>query len=166
MLLIEVLRRAAHDWVLYRASTRLLQKQIADEAYQWLFKEVPGSRAWVERALCGKQLTSFTCICEILSLDPEAVRTYVRGLTIKEILSTGRPPTYRRQKDRKRKSLVAVQEPIVKVPEIVVRKLPLALPPPMVVYHPRLLHIVSPYISALMQKAADTSANVLLQANG
>ena len=149
-MLLEVLRRSAHDWVLYRSSSRLLQRQIAEEAYHWIFTELPGTSAWVERALNKKEITSFISICEILSLDPEVVRTYIKGLTVKEILSTGRPPTYRRQKERKKKVL-ALPAPVLQLPAVVV------------VVRPRVVQQISMSLSAMFEKAANTLASVLLQ---
>lgn len=152
MLLLEILRRAAHDWVLYRSSTRLLQKQIAEEAYHWLFVEEPGTRAWVDRAMDKKELTSLFGICEVLSLEPEVVRHYVKGLTIKEILSTGRPPTYRRQKERRRK----LPAPILLLPEV-------APVPTIVVYIPRITHhsTMSADMLVLVALAVETATAVL-----
>lgn len=113
MLAFEVMRRAAHDWVLYRDSLKPAQKLIADDAYHWIFVEEPGSEAWQERVRSQKQLTSFFSVCDILGEPPEVVRAYIKRLTIKEILSTGRPPTYRRQKERrKRDRLVPAPTPV------------------------------------------------------
>jgi hypothetical protein len=41
-LLLEIIRRAAYDWVLYRGSRRMVQKVMAEQAYRWLFLENPG----------------------------------------------------------------------------------------------------------------------------
>jgi hypothetical protein len=111
MLAFEIMRRAAHDWVLYRDSQKPQQKLIADDAYHWIFVEAPGSEAWEERVRSQKQMTSFCAVCEILGEPPEVVRSYIKRLTVKEILSTGRPPTYRRQKERRKRDRV-VPSPI------------------------------------------------------
>ena len=102
MLLLEVLRRAAHDWVLYRDSTRIHQRILAEEAYHWLFEEGPGTESWSHRLQEQNEFTSFYNICDILSIDPEQVRGYARRLDIKKILSTGRPPTYRKNREHQR----------------------------------------------------------------
>lgn len=99
-LLLEIIRRAAYDWVLYRTSERMQNKKLADDAYNWLFKEGPGHQSWVERSLNKKDITSFMAICEALDLDPETVRNHVRRLTVKNVMSVGRPAEYRRQEWR------------------------------------------------------------------
>lgn len=96
-LLLEVIRRAAYDWVLYRTSTRLFHKKLAEQAFHWLFKEQPGDPEWREREESGKNVTSFIAICSALDLPPESLRTLVRRLTPKNVMSVGRPPEYRRR---------------------------------------------------------------------
>jgi hypothetical protein len=96
-LLLEVIRRAAYDWVLYRTSTRLFNKKLAEQAYEWLFKEEPGTPEWRERDESGKNVTAFVSICFALDLPPEIVREHVRKLTPKNVMSVGRPPEYRRR---------------------------------------------------------------------
>lgn len=95
-LLIEIIRRAAYDWVLYRGHTRLVQRALADQAYRWLFVETEGSADYAERMRDGKYITSFEAICEGLDLDPGRVREYIRRLTPKNVTSVGRPAEYRR----------------------------------------------------------------------
>lgn len=95
-LLIEIIRRAAYDWVLYRGHTRLVQRTLADQAYRWLFVETEGTADWTERMRDGKYITSFEAICEGLDLDPGRVREYIRRLTPKNVTSVGRPAEYRR----------------------------------------------------------------------
>lgn len=95
-LLLEILRRAAYDWVLYRTSSKLQDKQLAEDAYYWIFVENEESSSWDERETpdengITKVMTGFLTICEILDLDPEKVRAYVRQLTIKNVMSVGRP---------------------------------------------------------------------------
>ena len=97
VLLLEVVRRAAYDWVLYRTSRRMLHKKLAEDAYYWLFVEEPGHPNWTERAKVGKHITSFLTICNELDLDADTVRSYVRRLTIKNVMSVGRPAEYRRR---------------------------------------------------------------------
>lgn len=106
-LLMEVIRRAAHDWVLYRQHHRLELKMLAEQAYVWLFEEEPGHPAWKERERAlfkveeeyskqtlvevgSRRLTSFISICEACNLDPEAVRERAREMTVESIMRTGR----------------------------------------------------------------------------
>jgi len=96
-LLLEIIRRAAYDWVLYRSSSRLLQHKLAEQAFTWLFKETEAHPDARERNDSGKQITSFEAICSALDLDPDAVRTHVRRLTPKNVMSVGRPAEYRRR---------------------------------------------------------------------
>lgn len=99
-LLIEIIRRAAHDWVLYRGHTRLLNRALADSAYRWLFVETRGTADWAERVREGKQATSFEAICESLDLDVGRVRAYVRRLTPEHVTGGARPAEYRRKNPR------------------------------------------------------------------
>jgi len=99
-LLLEVVRRAAYDWVLYRTSRRLQHKKLAEDAFYWLFIEEPGHSRWTERSMSQKSITSFLSICEMLDLDPESVRHHVRKLTVKNVMSVGRPAEYRRNEWR------------------------------------------------------------------
>lgn len=96
-LLLEIVRRAAYDWVLYRTSRRLLHSKLAEHAFHWLFVEKAHDGTWNERLEGGKYITSFLAICEALELDPESVRTHVRKLTPKNVMSVGRPAEYRRR---------------------------------------------------------------------
>ena len=95
-LLLEIVRRAAYDWVLYRTSGRIQHKKLAEDAYYWLFVEEMGHPRWTERQHSQKAITSFVSICEVLDLDPDAVRQQVRKLTVKNVMSVGRPAEYRR----------------------------------------------------------------------
>jgi len=96
-LLLEIIRRTAYDWVLYRGSRRMVQKTCADLAYRWLFEEVEGTPDWAERMREKKYITSFVAICEGLDLDPDTVRRHIRRLTPKNVMSVGRPAEYRRR---------------------------------------------------------------------
>lgn len=98
-LLLETIRRAAHDWVLYRISNRLPYKQIADEAYIWLFEEGPGHEHWKERIKEERLITAFLSICEALDLEPETVRARVKKMTVKTIMGAGRPPERRHSRE-------------------------------------------------------------------
>jgi hypothetical protein len=94
-LLLELIRRAAFDWVLYRSSTRLLQRQLAGQAYEWIFIEVPGHPSWSLRIREGKTCMSFVAVCESLDLDPDTARAHIRKLTPSHVMSTGRPSGYK-----------------------------------------------------------------------
>ena len=96
-LLLELIRRAAYDWVLYRASTRILQRTLASQAHEWLFLEMPGHPSWEEREREGRSHTSLISVCEGLDLEPDNVRQHVRRLTPKNVMSVGRPAEYRRR---------------------------------------------------------------------
>lgn len=97
VLLLEVLRRAAYDWVLYRSSRRMDQRTIAHDAYVWLFEE-DEYHPWRElREEEGTQLLSFETICEVMDFDMERVRGYVRKLTPDKIKTAGRPPERRKR---------------------------------------------------------------------
>lgn len=96
-LLLEVIRRAAYDWVLYRTSTRIVYRKLAEQAFHWLFNEKPGHPDWKEREESGKHITGFVAICNALELDPDAVRIHIKKLTPKNVMSVGRPPEYRRR---------------------------------------------------------------------
>jgi hypothetical protein len=96
-LLLEIIRRAAYDYVLYRGNRRLAYRVLADQAYAWLFTERPGTVDWNLRQREGKFITSFEAICEALDLDPDGVRDHVRKLTPRNVMSVGRPAEYRRR---------------------------------------------------------------------
>jgi hypothetical protein len=98
-LLLEVVRRAAFDWVLYRSSSKLINKQLAEGAYHWLFIEEPDSATWAVRRKNGKEITGFCAICDLLDLDPDKVRERIRLLTKKEIMNAGRPAERRKHKN-------------------------------------------------------------------
>lgn len=92
-LLIEVMKRAASDWVLYRGpGARLEQRKLAEDAFTWLFKEEEGHLHARIRDEDKKGLTSFFSICEIFDLDPLIMRKKFQTLTLQRVLSFGRPP--------------------------------------------------------------------------
>lgn len=97
-LLMRIIRRAAHDWVLYRNAGRIHQRQLAHEAFQWLFEEGPGHVDWELRKENGTEAYSLLAICETLGLDPEQVRSRVRKLNPKEVRCAGRPPVRRKSR--------------------------------------------------------------------
>jgi len=102
VLLSEIVRRAAFDWVLYRNSRRLDNRELANDAYAWLFLEEPGHPGWVEKEKSGYILFSFVNICEVLDLDVDEVRKHLRKLTPRDIQTIGRPPTRRKGTPRLR----------------------------------------------------------------
>lgn len=97
-LLLEVILRAASDWVLYRAHQRMMYREWANDAFIWLFEEGPEHPNWRERRTSGKLLTSFVSICEVLDFDPDLVRRHIQKLTPQRIVSMGRPAEYRRKR--------------------------------------------------------------------
>jgi hypothetical protein len=96
-LLLEIIRRAAYDYVLYRGNRRMAYRILADQAHAWLFSERPGTKDWNQRQREGKFITSFEAICEALDLDPDTVRNHVKRLTPRNVMSVGRPAEYRRR---------------------------------------------------------------------
>ena len=90
-LLTDVIRRAAHDWVLYKSSSRLDHRELARDAYVWLFEEKPGHPDWELRKQEGMELTSFLSICEIIDVDPVFARRQIRLLTPRDVKMAGRP---------------------------------------------------------------------------
>jgi hypothetical protein len=90
-LLTDVIRRAAHDWVLYRTSSRMDQRELAHDAYVWLFEE-DENHPWARvRKREGRELTSFLSICEIIDVDPDFAREQIRKLTVRDVKMAGRP---------------------------------------------------------------------------
>lgn len=98
-LLLEIVRRAVYDWVLYRQHDRLELKAIASDAYTWLFEEEPGHPAARRRQREGRGLTSLIAICEVLDLEPEQVRRRAKNMDVRAILTAGRPPEVRRRRE-------------------------------------------------------------------
>lgn len=97
-LLLEIIRRASFDWVLYRNSSKLANKQLAESAYHWLFVEDESSKQWAQRERNGKGMLSFLNICETMDIAPEKVRAKVRVLTGRDIMGAGRPAERRKVK--------------------------------------------------------------------
>jgi hypothetical protein len=98
-LFLEIIRRAAFDWVLYRTSSKLLNRQLAESAYVWLFSETQNSHSWSLRRRHGKEITAFLTVCAMLDLDPEHVRNKIRGMTERDIMGAGRPAERRKYKN-------------------------------------------------------------------
>ncbi len=96
-LLLELIRRAAHDWVLYRTSRRMDKRELAKNAFVWLFEEEPGHPWAIVRQKEGRHLTGFLSICNLLDLDPSYVRNRVKQMTAKGIKMAGRPAEHRRR---------------------------------------------------------------------
>jgi hypothetical protein len=89
--MLEILRRAAHDWVLYRQHRKMFLRELAEEAYTWLFEEGPGHKNWQLRTGTEMTFTSLLIICECLDLDVEVVRARVRLMDVRSIIASGRP---------------------------------------------------------------------------
>lgn len=97
-LLTDVVRRAAHDWVLYRMSSRMDQRELAHDAYVWLFEE-DENHPWAEiRKREDTEMMSFLSICSIIDVDPEFAREKIRRLTQRDVKMAGRPPERRYKK--------------------------------------------------------------------
>lgn len=105
-LLLEIIRRAAHDWILYRLHDRLQLRQVAEDAYVWLFEEGPGHSWYRTRRTNGFMLTSFLAICDLLDLDPAFVRRRIKSMTAKEIMTAGRPAENRRRRQSEEGSCI------------------------------------------------------------
>lgn len=105
-LLLEVLRRAAYDWVLYRQHRNLDKRTLAHDAYIWLFEEDTNHPYRHERMTAPfengyeltsseRLLTSFHAVCEQLDLDPAQVRVCIKKMDVRSIIASGRPPQQR-----------------------------------------------------------------------
>lgn len=97
-LLLEILKRAAFDWVLFRGHRKLDKALDAETAHTWLFEEEPSHPDWECRQK-EERVTSFLSVCAALDLDPVHVREQVRQLTPHRILNAGRPPETSRPYD-------------------------------------------------------------------
>lgn len=97
-LLLEVIRRASFDWVLYRSSSKLQAKLLAESAHHWLFTETESSPSYALRVRNGKTMMSFLAICDTLDIEPSKIRKRVHLLTEKDIMGAGRPPERRKVK--------------------------------------------------------------------
>lgn len=93
--LLEIVRRAAHDWVLYRFTSRLDKRQLALNAYTWLFEEKPGHPWWELRQREGEPFLAFLNICETLDIPPDRIRERVKAMTMRDIVTAGRPAEHR-----------------------------------------------------------------------
>ena len=93
---IEVIRRAAFDWVLYKNSQRMPKRLLAQDAYTWLFVENQEHPNWaIRKKTDGCTLSSFLGICAALGLDPDAIRTGIIRLTTTKIKTLGKLPMRR-----------------------------------------------------------------------
>jgi hypothetical protein len=68
-----VIQRAIYDWVAWRDSSKLDKRKQAELAEVWLFKP-------------SVLFNSFENICQILDVDPEAIRSRARAFTKEEVL--------------------------------------------------------------------------------
>jgi hypothetical protein len=107
-LLFEVLKRAASDYVLYKQHSKMLMRELAEEAHTWLFLEDEDhanfrdrensafETATGEKVYGTRSLTSFLSICDYLDLSPGAVRKRVLEMDVRSIISAGRPAENRK----------------------------------------------------------------------
>lgn len=103
-LLLEIIKRAAHDWVLYKLHRDLQLRQLAEDAFVWLFEEEEGHPNWIERTKADRQITSFVMICEMLDINVDAVRQWILRLTAQDVRNAGRP---KEQRSRRRLDALA-----------------------------------------------------------
>jgi hypothetical protein len=96
--LLEIVRRAVYDWVLYRQHSQLDMKEIAAHAYTWLFDEDEDHPWWKQRVQEGRTFTALISICDVLDLDPKVVRARAKSMDVRTILAAGRPPEVRRRR--------------------------------------------------------------------
>ena len=96
-LLLEIVKRAIHDWVLYRTHSELIKATFAKEAYTWLFEEDEDHPDFKTRKKLGDTITSFVVICEVTDLRPEELRRHIRTLKVSDVMGTGRPAERRRR---------------------------------------------------------------------
>lgn len=96
-LLLDIVRRAVSDWVLYRSNSRIHLRALAQEAYVWLFEEGPGHPWWDDREGTPKQATSFLAICDVLEIEPGKIRERAKLIRPVDIKTAGRPPERRRK---------------------------------------------------------------------
>lgn len=96
-LLLEIVKRAINDWVLYRGHSELKKKTCAREAYVWLFEEDGSHPDFKARLESGCVLTSFIAICEAVDLCPKVFRRHIKTLQISDVLGNGRPAERRRK---------------------------------------------------------------------
>jgi hypothetical protein len=97
-LLIEIIRRAAHDYVLYRTHSELDKKALAEDAFIWLFEEDEEHPHFKTRKREGTIITSFLTICESVDLDPDMVRRHIKKMNVSAVMSAGRPAERRRRR--------------------------------------------------------------------
>ena len=95
-LLLEILKRAIHDWILYRNHSKLDMRARATSAHTWLFEEDADHPWFRQREREGHTIVAFLVICETCDLDPEYVRRRARETTVKQIMTAGRPAERRR----------------------------------------------------------------------
>lgn len=116
-LLIEIVKRAAFDWVLYRSSSRLEQKKIAEDAYVWLFQEEEDHPHWAVRVAEGKVVTSFLSICDVFDISPDVLRRKIRTLDPQRVLISGRPPNAGKEDTHGKEMYSHVEIPTMDVEE-------------------------------------------------
>lgn len=85
LLWIKVILRAAYDWVLYRNSKSHIYKNIAEDAYRWIF-DPPKERKKIvvgktEVIVHTQEFNSLENICDAINLDVDSVRRFSKRLT-------------------------------------------------------------------------------------
>lgn len=98
-LLLEIIRRAAYDWVLYRDSARQDQRRLAEDAHTWLFEEDEEHENGQLRLAEGKRITSFLVICFELDINAVTVRQAIKRLTARHVLRAKKPVEGQRPSD-------------------------------------------------------------------
>ncbi len=68
-----VILRAIYDWVMYRDSTELKQRKLAENAETWLFKR-------------SELFNGFETVCDLLDVDPDVVRKRAKTFTKDDVL--------------------------------------------------------------------------------
>lgn len=69
---LKVILRAIFDWVTYRHSTKLMQRKMAENAYNWLFQP-------------NALFNSFENVCKMLDIDPDTIRERAEAMTPMDI---------------------------------------------------------------------------------
>lgn len=96
-LLLEIVKRAIHDWILYRGHSEITKATYAHDAYYWLFVEDEQHPSFKERIKNKSTITSFVVICELTDLQPKSLREHIKTLKVSDIMGTGRPVEHRRR---------------------------------------------------------------------
>ncbi len=99
-LYVGIMVRAIEDWLLYRDSPNDDERELARDAYEWIFEEDP------EDLDDDDVDQSFLRICELIGKDPEDIRESVYRLRAADVLCTGRPAVHKSTKDPREKDIL------------------------------------------------------------